>query len=318
MSPNFRRLWYCRYADDFLLGFIGPKSKAEDIKRQLTAFLCNELGLELSEAKTLVTHAQTEAARFLGYEVHTLHADGKHDHRGQRCINGHIGLRVPQEVIHVHCAKYMRHSQPIHLRPRVNDSVYSIMVQYQAEYVGVVQYYRLAYNLHCLGQLKWVMETSLTQTLAKKLKTSRTEIYRRYRARLQTEQGTYAVLQVTVDRGPDRLPLTAHFGGVSLCWNKWVKISDDIEPIWNKRSEVIERLMAQKCELCGSTLNIEVHHIRKLADLEHKRRNKPEWARVMAARRRKTLVVCQSCHNQIHAERYNGPALSKEGHGRAV
>jgi hypothetical protein len=192
------------------------------------------------------------------------------------------------------------------------------MAQYQAEYVGVVQYYRLAYNLHRLGQLKWVMETSLTQTRAKKLKTTRTKIYRWYRAYLQTEQGTYTVLQVTVDRGLDRPPLTAHFGGVSLRWNKWVKISDDSEPIWNKRSEVVERLMAQKCELCGSMLNTEVHHIRKLADLEHKGRNKPEWARVMAARRRKTLVVCQSCHNQIHAGRYNGPALSKEGHGRAV
>jgi group II intron reverse transcriptase/maturase len=317
-DPNFRRLWYCRYADDFLLGFVGPKAEAEVIKRQLAAFLRNELCLELSDAKTLITHAQTEAARFLGYEVHTLRADSKHDYRGQRCINGHLGLRVPREVIQAHCAKYMRHGKPIHLMPRVNDSVYSIMVQYQAEYVGVVQYYRLAYNLHRLGQLKWMMETSLTRTLAQKLRTSRAEVYRRYRARLQTEQGAYTVLQVTIDRGPDRSPLTAHFGGVSLRRNSWVKISDDIEPIWSKRSEVVERLMAQKCELCGSTLNVEVHHIRKLADLEHGERNKPEWARVMAARRRKTLVVCQSCHNQIHAGRYDGPAFSKEGHGRAV
>jgi group II intron reverse transcriptase/maturase len=317
-DPNFRRLWYCRYADDFLLGFVGPKAEAEDIKRQLAVFLRNELCLELGEAKTLITHAQTEAARFLGYEVHTLHADGKHDYRGQRCINGHGGLRVPREVIQAHCAKYMRHGKPIHLMPRVNDSVYSIMVQYQAEYVGVVQYYRLAYNLHRLGQLKCVMETSLTRTLAQKLKTSRAEIYRRYRARLQTEQGAYTVLQVTVDRGPGKPPLTAHFGGVPLRWNQWVKISDEIEPIWSKRSEVVERLMAQKCELCGSTLNVEVHHIRKLADVERAGQNKPEWARVMAARRRKTLVVCQSCHSQIHAGRYDGPAFSKEGHGRAV
>ena len=31
-DPNFRRLRYCRYADDWLLGFAGPKSEAEDIK----------------------------------------------------------------------------------------------------------------------------------------------------------------------------------------------------------------------------------------------------------------------------------------------
>jgi hypothetical protein len=161
------------------------------------------------------------------------------------------------------------------------------------------------------------METSLTKTLAKKFKTTRTKIYRRYRAHLQTEQGTYTVLQATIDRGPDKPPLTAHFGGVSLRWNQWVKISDDIMPIWSKRSEIVERLMAQKCELCGSTINIEVHHIRKLADLEQKGQNKPEWVRMMATRQCKTLVICQGCHNQIHAGRYDGPAFSKVGHGRA-
>ena len=313
-DPNFRRLWYCRYADDWLLGFVGTKAEAEDIKCQLTAFLQDELSLELSQEKTLITHAQTEVAHFLGYEVHTLHANQKHDDRGQRCINGGIGLRVPREVIQTHCAKYMRHGKPTHLMPRVNDEVYSIMAQYQAEYVGVVQYYRLAYNLHRLGQLKWVMETSLTKTLAKKLKTTRAKIYRRYRACLQTPQGTYKALQVRVDRGPGKPPLTAHFGGVPLRWNKWVKINDEFQPIWSRRSELVERLLAQKCELCGATQNVEVHHIRKLANLEQTGRTKSEWAKMMAARRRKTLVVCQSCHNLIHAGRYDGSALSKESH----
>jgi hypothetical protein len=182
--------------------------------------------------------------------------------------------------------------------------------------VGIDQYYRLAYNLHRLAALKRVMETSLTRTLTPKLKITRSQVYHRYRAYLQTEQGTYAVWQVTIDRGPDRPLLTARFGGVPLRWNQWVRTSDEIEPIWGKRSEVAERLLAQKRELCGSTLKVEVHHVRKLADLGG--RNRSEWMRVMAARRRKSLVVCQSCHNQIHAGRYDGPAISKESHGRAV
>ena len=92
---------------NWLLGFAGPKAEAEDIKRQLAAFLRNELKLELREEKTLITHAHSETARFLGYEIHTLHADDKHDHRGQRCINGAIGLRVPADTIQAQCAKYM-------------------------------------------------------------------------------------------------------------------------------------------------------------------------------------------------------------------
>jgi len=311
-DPNFRRLWYVRYADDFLLGFAGPKAEAKEIKHQLAEFLRGELRLELSEEKTLITHARDEVARFLGYEIHTLHANDKHDHRGQRCINGGIGLRVPARVVHNHCTKYMRRGKPIHLMQRVNNSAYSIVAQYQAEYRGIVQYYRLAYNLHSFNRLKWVMETSLTKTLAKKFKTTINRIYRRYQTLHQNEYGTYKVLEVTVDRGLDKPPLVARFGGIPLRWNKWVAISDTAKPIWNGRSEVVERLLAQKCELCGAEDSIEVHHIRRLADLECRGQpDRPRWVRVMAARRRKTLVVCQQCHNDIQYGRYDGPAISK-------
>ena len=276
-------------------------------------FLQDELKLELSGEKTLITHARDGTAHSLGYDIHTLHADDKHDHRGQRCINGAIGLRVPAHVIHAHCAKYMRRGKPIYLMQRVSDSAYSIVAQYQAEYHGVVQYYRLAYNLHRLNRLKWVMETSLAKTLAKKFKTTKKKIFRRFKTLYQNEHGVYKVLEVTVDRGPGQAPLVARFGGIPLRWKKWAAINDTkTQPIWSKRSEVVERLLAQKCELCGAEDNIEVHHMRKLADLEHKgQAGKPEWVRMMAARRRKTLVVCQSCHHDIHYGRYDGPALSK-------
>jgi hypothetical protein len=64
-DPEFRRLRYVRYADDHLLGFTGPKAEAEEIKQRLAEFLRDELKLELSQGKTLITHARTQAARFL-------------------------------------------------------------------------------------------------------------------------------------------------------------------------------------------------------------------------------------------------------------
>jgi group II intron reverse transcriptase/maturase len=315
-DPNFRRLWYLRYADDWLIGFTGPRAEAQAIKDQMATFLRDQLKLELSDAKTLITHAQTGRARFLGYDIHILHANDKHDHRGQRCINGAIGLRVPDHIIPSYSKKYMRDGKPVHLMPRVNDTAYSIVAQYQAEYRGIVQYYRLAYNLHRLSSLKRVMELSLAQTLAHKFKTSRAAIFRRYKTTRTTPDGTYRVLEVTVERGPDKPALTIYFGGISLRWNKWVTISDAVEPIWSGRSEVVQRLLAQQCEICGSSDRIEVHHIRKLADLNHKDgANPPLWVRIMARRRRKTLVVCQRCHNAIHYGRYDGPTFTKEATG---
>jgi group II intron reverse transcriptase/maturase len=318
-DPNFRRLWYTRYADDFLLGVVGSKSEAMDIKQKIATFLRDELKLELSDEKTLITHARDEAAKFLGYEIHILHADDKHDHRGQRCINGSVGLRVPKSVIKDHCVKYMRLGKPIHLTQRVNDSAYSIVSQYQAEYRGLVQYYRMAYNLHKLSFLKRVMELSLVKTLAKKFKTTCRKIYQQYRTTIDTKDGTYKVLQVIVERDSKK-PLIAYFGGISLRWNKWVAIDDNqANKIWNGRSEVVERLLAQKCEICDATDNIEVHHIHKLADIKQKGNSeRPEWMKKMSARQRKTLVVCRQCHEKIQYGRYDGKTLKRKDYRKAT
>jgi hypothetical protein len=184
-----------------------------EIKHKIGTFLRDELKLHLSDEKTLVTHARDETARFLGYEIHILHADDKHDHRGQRCINGSVGLRIPTRVKQGHCAKYLRRGKPVHLPQRVHDDAYSIVTHYQAEYRGLVQYYRMAYNLHTLSSLKRVTEVSLVKTLASKFRTSCQRIYARYRTTLHTQEGPYKVLQVRVERGPRKKPLVACFGG---------------------------------------------------------------------------------------------------------
>ena len=192
----------------------------------------------------------------------------------------------------------------------IQNDAFSIITQYQAEYRGIVQYYRMAYNLHTLGLLKHVMEVSLIKTLANKYKTSCRRIHRRYGTTIRTEEGDRKVLLAKVERNPPKRPLVAYFGGVSLKWNKWASIDDRLKPIWSHRSEIVERLLAQKCELCGSRERIEVHHIRKLSDLRLKGRGEPpRWKKRMAARHRKTLVVCRNCHESIHYGKYDGKRL---------
>lgn len=110
-DPGYRRLHYCRYADDTLLGFTGPKAEAEEIKQRLAQFLRDDLKLELSQEKTLITHARTGAARFLGYEITVLHNDRKVA-AGRRTVNGTIGLRVPQTVIKAKKAPTWRAANP--------------------------------------------------------------------------------------------------------------------------------------------------------------------------------------------------------------
>jgi group II intron reverse transcriptase/maturase len=311
-DPGYRRLRYCRYADDWLLGFTGPKREAEQIKADVGRFLHDELRLELSESKTLITHGRTQPARFLGYEIVVCNADDKHDHRGHRSINAQIGLKVPADVVRAKCRPYLHHGQPIRRTERTVNSDFSIVAQYQAEFRGIAGYYQLAFNLHRLGRLKYIMQRSLVKTLARKYRIRVSRVYRRYRAVLQTERGPRRGLQVIVERGGGRAPLVAQWGGISLARQTTIgNLDDHPKQIWNSgRSEIIKRLLADTCELCGSHHGAEVHHIRHLRDLHTKgRAERPAWVQQMAARRRKTLVVCRTCHEGIH---YSGSQTRRE------
>jgi ABC-type dipeptide/oligopeptide/nickel transport system ATPase component len=166
-DPGYRRLRYVRYADDTLLGFAGPKAEAEEIKQRLAQFLRDDLKLELSQDKTLITHARTGAARFLGYEITTQHND-RQTTRGQRHVNGQIGLRVPRTVIKAKSAPYLQRGEPARRTRLLHSDDHTIVATYGAEYRGIVQYYLLAGDVNQLGRLRWVMPTSLLKTLASK------------------------------------------------------------------------------------------------------------------------------------------------------
>jgi group II intron reverse transcriptase/maturase len=305
LASHYRRLRYVRYADDFCLGFAGPKAEAEEIKLRLKTFLREQLTLELSEEKTLITHASTQAAQFLGYELVVQYCDSKRDHTGRRCINGHLSLRVPARVIEQKCMLYMRKGTPQHRMALVGDTDFSIVARYQSEYRGVVQYYLLAQNVYWLWKLHWVMRTSLLKTLAHKHQCSVAKMAQRYHTLVATPHGLMTCLQITVPRD-GKPPLVARFGGISLHRQPLAVLTDLL--LTNKRkparSELLKRLLANMCEVCGSAEQVEVQHIRKLADRNKPgQAAKPWWVRMMAARRRKTLVVCRECHHDIHAVR---------------
>ncbi len=105
--------------------------------------------------------------------------------------------------------------------------------------------------------------------------------------------------------------MITRFGGIPLRRQR-TAIFTDLSPVLplSKGNELIRRLVAGCCEICGAEQNLEVHHIRKLADLNRPGRpERPAWIQLMAMRRRKTLLVCRCCHKDIHAGR---PIVIKE------
>jgi group II intron reverse transcriptase/maturase len=301
-DPDYRRLKYIRYADDFLLGFSGPKSEAEEIKTRIAKFLNSSPLLELSPEKTLITNASTSAARFLGYEISVQNNDDiRHN---QRRYNGMMHMRIPLEAIEERCKRYMHDGKSVH-RPEMEGlDDYTIVVKYQAEYRGYVQYYAYARNIGSLQKLKWIMETSLAKTLAHKHKVSVSQIYRKYLQPRPTSDGPRQCLTATIER-EGKEPRKVGFGGIPLRMKPWADINDQkITTYLNTRTSVEKRLLADTCELCHSTDRVQVHHIRKVADLKVKgRKDVPAWKQIMSAFNRKTLVTCHDCHVDIHAGR---------------
>ena len=304
-DPDYRRLWYVRYADDFLIGYIGTRQEAEEIKHQIGQWLHTNLELTLSDTKTLITNATGSVARFLGYEVTNQQANDKII-AGKRYVNGRIGLRVPKEVIEKKCAPYERNGKPIHRSEMLEESDFSIVAHYGIVYRGSVKYYHLAYNICDLNKLRWVMECSLLKTLAANHRTSTTAMAEAYKTTGQTETGgNLACVEVRIERD-GKSPLIARFGGIPLRRQPAATLEDRPIQLWTLRSELEKRLLADTCEVCGSKNAVEVHHIRKLADLKRKDgRPVPAWKRKMAAMRRKTLVLCRECHTKLHTGQFD-------------
>ena len=293
-DPGYRRLRYIRYADDHLFGFTGPKAEAEQIKARLARFLREDLKLELSPDKTLITHGRTQAARFLGYDITVQHSPSRPS------VNGVIGLRVPRAVITAKTAPYLRHGKPGHRPELMNLEDPEIISAYGAEYRGLIQYYLLAGNVSRLHQLRWAAETSMLKTLAAKHRSTVTKMARKYKAVTITPHGPRTCFEARTER-PGRKPLVARFGGIPLKRHKRAVLDDRLPvPAPTRRKELVTRLLRGRCEWCQQRGPVQVHQVRKLADLGTPGPAQPRWASLMTRMRRKTLIICAPCHQLIH------------------
>jgi len=318
IDPDYRRLRYIRYADDFLLGFVGPKKEAEEIRQKLGEFLEQRLKLALSKEKTLITHAADEKAKFLGYEITVSRCGHLISENGKRATNGSIALLMPRQVVQTYRDRFSKGDKSIHRAELLADTDHTIIQRYQSVLRGLYNYYCMAINVSKrMDGIKWILQTSLTKTLASKFRVRVSTIYKRYQTTLpdETGEGTRKVLRAVIER-PDGEPLVAVFGGFPFkrVPDGMASAEFNFEKAWSlpatRRSEVVQRLLAGKCELCGAEGPVQMHHIRQLADIDRAgRRPKAEWQKIMSARRRKTLAVCKECHGAIHAGKYDGPRL---------
>ena len=311
-SQTDKKIKYIRYADDFLIGVNGDKEDCVRIKAQLSRFIAEELKMELSDEKTLITHSN-EYARFLGYDVRVRRNDtvkhGATHHVKKRTLNNMTELAIP---LNDKIMRFLFENQiveqrqngeivPIHRKSLLRCTELEIVSTYNAELRGICNYYSMASNFCRLNYFGYLMEYSCLKTLAAKHKCSSGQIKDKYK----DGQGRWGIPYATKN-GEKR----CYFAKYSEC--KGAKNASDKLPTeailhTSVKTTFESRLAAKTCELCGATdaEHYEIHHVHKVKDLK----GKEPWEQVMIAKRRKTMVVCKSCHYKIHNRVLNEGAV---------
>ena len=297
-----KKLKYVRYADDFLIAVKGSREDCQWIKSKLAEFIGDELKMELSEDKTLITHS-SKCARFLGYDVRVRRSGkikrGGPGHVKKRTLNGGVELLVPlndkiRQFVFTKGVAIQKEDGsmfPVHRKYLVGLTDLEIVSVYNAELRGICNYYGMASNFCKLHYFAYLMEYSCLKTLASKHKTSLSKIINKF----NDGTGKWGVPYETKLGSKRR-----YFANYADCKGKGSAMDyiSNAAVVYGYAVNTLEnRLKAKVCELCGTTESdhYEVHHINKLKNLKGKER----WEIAMIAKHRKTLVVCRDCHRSI-------------------
>ena len=302
MDADFRRMQYVRYADDFLISVIGSKSECETIKADITQFMREQLKLELSDEKTLITHAQ-DKAKFLGYEIFIRKSDAvKRNKDGvlKRDFNGAVVLTLNSAVIQKKLTEYnaleVRNidgkdiwwSKPRRYMTPMKPE--DILAQYNAEIRGLYNYYSLAANVskEC-ASFAFIMKMSMFKTLGWKLNTSARKVRQKY------QKDKDFVIPYNDAKGKQKYRVFYNEGFKKR--NAQFDVDYDKLPqtMYVPYPSLVERLKDGRCELCGKEGKVVMHHVRTLTKLK----GNNEWEKLMLKRHRKTLVVCEDCNSMI-------------------
>ena len=307
MDDGYKRLVYVRYADDFLIGVIGSKVDAKQVKADVGQFIRQQLHLELSQEKTLITHG-SDFAQFLSFQITASTEQNSTRAKAgyiKRSYTGRIKLYVPKEkwlkrllsygALKIQYDKNNGNKEiwePICRFGLRNLDDLEILNQYNAEIRGLYNYYRIAHNATVLNNFLYVMKYSMYKTFAGKYRTSMRKIIQKYTKN--------RVFVITYQGKSGEKSVVFYNQGMRRDTHVSATDPDIIGRARENRNytSLVQRLRGCQCEWCGATdVEIEIHHVKKLKDLS----GRAEWERHMIARRRKTMALCHNCHVKLHA-----------------
>ena len=307
LDPNYRRLRYCRYADDFLIGIIGSKAEARETMAAVRTFLATRLKLEMSAEKSRIVKA-SDGGRFLGYDVQSYTAKRTLTMtRGGRRYSARppsdvLQLQVPWEKVERFCLTkgYGDWSsfQPKFRPALLNRSDAEIIMTYNAEIRGLAAYYALAGDVKKkLNKLAHIWVTSLGRTLANKHKRSVGTIFHRHLSKV----GRDTVLRYEV-KGRARYVKVWRLSAFTPREVRSPEIDHPPETtlFTHPIKSVVGRETLARCDRCGARdTACEQHEVRYLAVVS----GLPAASLMPAHKTPKRIFVCPACLTDLRRSR---------------
>ena len=294
-DPSYTRIHYNRYADDWVIFMIGDKKMAEEIKHRIAVFLKEELALDLSEKKTLITNLADRGVRFLGYEISRIKDDTK------RYRNGNLTLSMPKDVVVKKLKPFLKDGKAAPLDVLMHKDVRDIVAIYGSQNQGLYEYYKLAYNVSSrMNTFAYYHQQSMLRTIAKKLNSSVNKVKAKYGTEVPCLTGHGTKIAIIID---GKVGGKAWYPFESYAQQTYVDKVPEYS-ITEHSKELKDRVLNGRCEVCSSTEHIEVHHVRNLSmtikSYMNRKRPIPDWVKLMMDMKRRTLVLCRKCHNNLH------------------
>ena len=311
-----RKIWYVRYADDWVIGVTGTRQDAEEVKKKVKEYMKENLKIEMNEDKTKITKLTEEAAEFLGYNI-KMHGvktriasrQAKKDMRekiDKRKAGGKPKLIIPLARLRDKLkGKGMINEKG---RPKaIGRLIYlpdrEIILRYNAIMRGIINYYIIAENRSELNEAIYIIRSSLIHTLAAKHRQSTTKIMNKYgknpKVEIKKEEGD-KIIMFDPPRSLSAASLNSKYG------ERREKLIDPMRYIDFDIKET-NYLLERPCYICGSKEKVEMHHLRRLKDTK----DKGTLIKIMAKMNRKTIPVCRNCHMKIHKGEYDGMSLKE-------
>lgn len=282
-DPNYRKLQYVRYADDWVIGIRGTYAEAENIKTRISEFCHKQLKLRLSEEKTKITNLKRDKVFFLGTEIYRSRHQKYHAFK-KRLRRSTKRLRINAPLRHIRGklkhAGFIRGNLPHPKFVWMSLEHDKIIAMYNAVYRGFINYYSFSTNRSRLVSfVHFFLKFSCAKLLAAKFSTGVPKTFRRFGKDLA---------------GPnDRGFAKAEYGFLGRFSQKEVKTH---VPLFNTGGNLVS-LEKAVCGNCGSSYKVEMHHVRMLKDLNPKMSRLDE---LMVRRNRKQIPLCRVCHLAKH------------------